>query len=78
MAKETANESANGGGGRPGLGIHLILQGKGGVGKSVVASWLAEFLIKRGQNMRCAGLWKSPIQTHISPLGESGTNVTAT
>jgi hypothetical protein len=29
--------------------IHLILQGKGGVGKSVVASWLAEFLIGRGQ-----------------------------
>jgi hypothetical protein len=23
--------------------IHLILQGKGGVGKSIVASWLAEF-----------------------------------
>jgi hypothetical protein len=27
--------------------IHLVLQGKGGIGKSVVASWLAEFLIKR-------------------------------
>ena len=25
--------------------IHLVLQGKGGVGKSIVASWLAEFLI---------------------------------
>src|ERR1700723_1249090 len=33
--------------------IHLILQGKGGVGKSVVASWLAEFLIGRGQPVRC-------------------------
>src|SRR5580692_7279098 len=29
--------------------VHLILQGKGGIGKSVVASWLAEFLIGRGQ-----------------------------
>jgi hypothetical protein len=29
--------------------IHLVLQGKGGVGKSIVASWLAEFLIGRGQ-----------------------------
>ena len=29
--------------------IHLILQGKGGVGKSIVASWLAEFLLGRGQ-----------------------------
>jgi len=33
--------------------IHLILQGKGGVGKSIVASWLAEFLIARGQPVRC-------------------------
>src|SRR6202050_4346808 len=33
--------------------IHVILQGKGGIGKSVVASWLAEFLIGRGQPVRC-------------------------
>lgn len=33
--------------------VHLILQGKGGVGKSVVASWLAEFLMKRGKHVRC-------------------------
>jgi len=33
--------------------IHLILQGKGGIGKSVVASWLAEFLIGRGQAVCC-------------------------
>jgi Mrp family chromosome partitioning ATPase len=33
--------------------IHLVLQGKGGVGKSLVASWLAEFLINRGQAVRC-------------------------
>jgi hypothetical protein len=33
--------------------VHLILQGKGGVGKSVIASWLAEFLIQRGQPVRC-------------------------
>ncbi len=33
--------------------IHLILQGKGGIGKSVVASWLAEFLMSRGQPVRC-------------------------
>lgn len=29
--------------------VHLILQGKGGIGKSVVASWLVEFLASRGQ-----------------------------
>jgi hypothetical protein len=33
--------------------VHIILQGKGGIGKSVVASWLAEFLIERGQHVRC-------------------------
>jgi len=33
--------------------VHFILQGKGGIGKSVVASWLAEFLIERGQPVRC-------------------------
>jgi hypothetical protein len=33
--------------------IHLVLQGKGGVGKTVVAGWLAEFLISRGQPVHC-------------------------
>jgi hypothetical protein len=33
--------------------IHLVLQGKGGVGKTVVASWLAEFLIHKGQPVHC-------------------------
>jgi hypothetical protein len=33
--------------------IHLVLNGKGGVGKSVVATWLAEFLISRGGHVHC-------------------------
>lgn len=33
--------------------VHLILQGKGGVGKSVVASWLAEFLMKGDKSVCC-------------------------
>jgi hypothetical protein len=33
--------------------IHLVLEGKGGIGKSVVSSWLAEFLVSRGQPVRC-------------------------
>jgi CobQ/CobB/MinD/ParA nucleotide binding domain len=33
--------------------IHLVLQGKGGVGKTVVAGWLSEFLISRGQAVQC-------------------------
>ena len=54
-----AKSNTNGNGAGPANGsaipptIHLVLQGKGGVGKSVVASWLAEFLIERGQPVRC-------------------------
>ncbi len=33
--------------------VHLVLQGKGGIGKSVIASWLAEYLIKRGDHVYC-------------------------
>jgi Mrp family chromosome partitioning ATPase len=33
--------------------VHLVLNGKGGVGKSVVATWLAEFLVSRGRSVRC-------------------------
>ena len=47
------NSNGNGAGPSRQPTIHLILQGKGGVGKSVVASWLAEFLVKRGQPVRC-------------------------
>jgi hypothetical protein len=51
MAKPNENETAHGD--TNGAVIHLILQGKGGVGKSVVATWLAEYLLKRGKNVRC-------------------------
>lgn len=43
---ETAN-SANG------TAIHLSLQGKGGVGKSFVASIVAQYLIERGHHVQC-------------------------
>ena len=33
--------------------VHLVLQGKGGVGKTVIAGWLSEFLIHRGQPVHC-------------------------
>ncbi len=36
-----------------GAGIHLSLQGKGGVGKSLAASILAQYFIARGQPVRC-------------------------
>src|SRR5215472_1946983 len=51
MAKNTSNTNGGEQIGQP--TIHLILQGKGGVGKSLVATWLAEVLISRGQAVRC-------------------------
>lgn len=33
--------------------VHLSLQGKGGVGKSLVASLLAQYLLDRGKTVRC-------------------------
>jgi hypothetical protein len=33
--------------------VHLILQGKGGIGKSVIASWLAEYLLKDSKQVCC-------------------------
>src|SRR5437764_8926696 len=33
--------------------VHLSLQGKGGVGKSLVASILAQYLLQRGKAVRC-------------------------
>ena len=49
MAKD--NSSANGD--ASSADVHLVLNGKGGVGKSLVATWLAEFLISRGLSVRC-------------------------
>lgn len=44
---------ANGANGAGGAVVHLVLQGKGGIGKSVVASWLAEYLLKQGKPVYC-------------------------
>src|SRR2546427_110092 len=52
MATDSLNANEGVSAGSDGT-IHLILQGKGGVGKSVIASWLAEFLISRGRQVRC-------------------------
>jgi hypothetical protein len=43
---ETSND-LNGG------AIHLSLQGKGGVGKSFIASILAQYFLSRGHRVRC-------------------------
>lgn len=39
--------------GAGGTSVHLVLQGKGGIGKSVIASWLAEYLRQKGQQVHC-------------------------
>jgi cellulose biosynthesis protein BcsQ len=33
--------------------IHILLQGKGGVGKSLISSILSQYLLSKGQNVRC-------------------------
>jgi len=52
MATDSVNANEDVAAGSDGT-IHLILQGKGGVGDSVIASWLAEFLISSGRQVRC-------------------------
>jgi NUBPL iron-transfer P-loop NTPase len=51
MGKNNGNGNGTGSATQP--TVHLVLQGKGGIGKSVVASWLTEFLTTRGQKV-CA------------------------
>ena len=51
MAKAPNANDTNGAG--PTGAIHLTLQGKGGVGKSLVASVLAQYLTEKGGDVRC-------------------------
>jgi len=51
MAKTSGPTGTNGSDNRG--GIHLTLQGKGGVGKSLIASVLAQYFKERGRDVRC-------------------------
>jgi hypothetical protein len=51
MAKVAELSGANGRDNR--AGIHLTLQGKGGVGKSLIASVLAQYFREHGRDVRC-------------------------
>src|SRR5208283_607260 len=51
MAKTTAPTGANGSDNR--TTIHLTLQGKGGVGKSLIAAVLAQYFRQDGRDVRC-------------------------
>ena len=46
------DSNGNGAGHSSQLTVHVVFR-KGGIGKSVVASWLAELLMDRGQPVRC-------------------------
>ena len=48
MVKDNSNANGDG----TSADVHLVLNGKGGVGKSLVATWLAEFLVSRGRSVR--------------------------
>ena len=50
MGKNNGNSNGNGSAATQPT-VHLVLQGKGGIGKSVVASSLTEFLAARGQKV---------------------------
>jgi hypothetical protein len=52
MAKSELDGGTNGSGLAP-VEIHLTLQGKGGVGKSLVASFVAQYFLQRGRKVRC-------------------------
>jgi len=52
MAKEDSHSNGHDRGGAR-TDSHLVLNGKGGVGKSLVARWLAEFLFSRGLHVHC-------------------------
>jgi hypothetical protein len=51
MPKTSGAAGANGGDNRG--SIHLTLQGKGGVGKSLIASVLAQYFLEHGRDVRC-------------------------
>ena len=78
MAKDNSNGNGPGNTSQP--TIHLVLQGKGGVGRRLVASWLAEFLIKRGQAVRCIdgdpvnrlGQFQAFAAERLDPLNRDG------
>lgn len=57
VAESAAEATRNAGGEAPAQhnsnSIHLSLQGKGGVGKSLVASILAQYFRERGREIRC-------------------------
>jgi CobQ/CobB/MinD/ParA nucleotide binding domain len=65
MAKSTEPEKANG---RP--AVHMILQGKGGVGKSFVSSILAQYLRNQHRAVHCFDV--DPVNATFAQYSELG------
>ena len=53
--------NGNGGGG---TSIHIALQGKGGVGKSLISAMLSQYLLSRGQDVH--GIDADPVNQTLS------------
>src|SRR6202000_1402784 len=68
MAKATIANGTNGI--EPTGAIHLTLQGKGGVGKSLVASVLAQYLKEKGKEVRCVDT--DPVNRTFAQYGALG------
>ena len=68
MAKPTIANGTNGT--DPMVAIHLTLQGKGGVGKSLVASVLAQYLREEGKEVRCIDT--DPVNRTFAQYGALG------
>jgi hypothetical protein len=70
MAKATIANGTNGI--EPTGAIHLTLQGKGGVGKSLVASVLAQYLREKGKEVRCIDT--DPVNRTFAQYGALGSD----
>jgi CobQ/CobB/MinD/ParA nucleotide binding domain len=68
MARATITNGMNGV--EPVGAIHLTLQGKGGVGKSLVASVLAQYLKEKGREVRCVDT--DPVNRTFAQYGALG------
>ena len=68
MPKTSGPSGANGSDNRG--GIHLTLQGKGGVGKSLIASVLAQYFLKDGRDVRCIDT--DPVNRTLAQYGALG------
>jgi hypothetical protein len=57
------------GNGSGGTSIHILLQGKGEVGKSLISAVLSQYLLSKGQDMRGTNLdTLKMLSTCIRPL----------